>query len=98
MTLSRHVQEAPTEPTWHVEEYEPEEGWAGESRYPYCGMLTLLPPVGPVPQKTELVFLLDRSGSMGGGSMRLLKDAMRILVKSLPRDCHVNIVGFGSSF
>ena len=61
-------------------------------------MLTLLPPASPEPQKTELVFLLDRSGSMRGGSMQLLKDAMRIMVRSLPRDCHVNIVGFGSSF
>lgn len=87
----------PAEPTWHVEEYLAEGQDAGTA-YRYCGMLTMLPPISTVPQKTELIFLLDRSGSMEGGSMRLLIDAMRILLKSLPRDCYINIVGFGSSF
>lgn len=56
----------------------------------------MLPRVESNPLKTELVFLLDRSGSMSGTSIDLLKEAMLTMLKSLPRDCYVNIVGFGS--
>jgi len=46
----------------------------------------------------ELIFVLDRSGSMGGSSISALRDAMKVLLHSLPASCKFNIVGFGSTF
>ncbi|CAL8104173.1 unnamed protein product [Orchesella dallaii] len=48
--------------------------------------------------KTEIIFLLDRSGSMAGTSMGLAKSALSSFLHALPADCYFNIVGFGSSY
>eukprot|EP01102_Stenamoeba_stenopodia_P016365 TRINITY_DN5718_c0_g4_i1.p1 TRINITY_DN5718_c0_g4~~TRINITY_DN5718_c0_g4_i1.p1 ORF type:complete len:736 (+),score=184.91 TRINITY_DN5718_c0_g4_i1:1050-3257(+) len=45
----------------------------------------------------EFIFLVDRSGSMSG-KIQYVQDAMNLFMKSLPAECHFNIVGFGSSF
>jgi len=39
----------------------------------------------------EYVFLLDRSGSMAGTKLEMLKEAMVFLLKSLPTECKFNI-------
>ncbi|XP_028649189.2 von Willebrand factor A domain-containing protein 5B1 isoform X1 [Erpetoichthys calabaricus] len=45
----------------------------------------------------ELLFLIDRSGSMSGAIMEKVKDAMIVAIKSLPPSTMLNIVGFGSA-
>lgn len=46
----------------------------------------------------DVVFLIDCSGSMGGSSIKLARDAINILLHSLPSTVHFNIVRFGSSY
>lgn len=47
--------------------------------------------------KGEYVFLLDRSGSMGGKRIEKAKEALVLFIKSLPKDAFFNVVSFGSS-
>ncbi len=46
----------------------------------------------------DIVFLIDCSGSMMGSSIKLARDAINILLHSLPHTVYFNIVRFGSSF
>lgn len=43
----------------------------------------------------EYIFLLDRSGSMGGTRITKAVEALTIFLKSLPHDCYFNVVSFG---
>ncbi|XP_042353268.1 von Willebrand factor A domain-containing protein 5B1 isoform X2 [Plectropomus leopardus] len=45
----------------------------------------------------ELLFLVDRSGSMSGTNIHRVKDAMVVALKSLPSGTMLNIVGFGTT-
>ncbi|KAF6728487.1 von Willebrand factor A domain-containing protein 5B2 [Oryzias melastigma] len=45
----------------------------------------------------ELLFLVDRSGSMSGTSIQRVKEAMVVALKSLPTGTMLNIVGFGTT-
>ncbi|KAM8850216.1 von Willebrand factor A domain-containing protein 5B1 isoform 2-T2 [Spinachia spinachia] len=45
----------------------------------------------------ELLFLVDRSGSMSGTAIRHVKDAMAVALKSLPPGTMLNVVGFGTT-
>ncbi|XP_037643006.1 von Willebrand factor A domain-containing protein 5B1 isoform X1 [Sebastes umbrosus] len=45
----------------------------------------------------ELLFLVDRSGSMSGTNIHRVKDAMAVALKSLPSGTMLNIVGFGTT-
>ena len=64
--------------------------------------LAFIPPPLPPSQapelQAELVFLLDRSGSMSGASMRAMKEAMQLILRSLPLRCRFQLIGFGSTF
>nr|CDS32001.1 hypothetical transcript [Hymenolepis microstoma] len=48
--------------------------------------------------KCEIIFVLDRSGSMSGSRIRKSKEALLLFLKSLPKKCRFQIVSFGSSF
>jgi hypothetical protein len=62
--------------------------------------LTLVPQFGipPIPEQ-EYIFVIDRSGSMSGSCIQFAKDALTILLKSLPgKGTYVNIASFGSHY
>ncbi|VDN08941.1 unnamed protein product [Dibothriocephalus latus] len=48
--------------------------------------------------RNEVVFLIDRSGSMNGKNILQAKESLLLFLKSLPTDCRFQIVGFGSTF
>ena len=47
---------------------------------------------------SEIVFVVDRSGSMRGTSIAEVPNALQLCLRSLTTECRFNIVGFGSSF
>ena len=46
----------------------------------------------------EFIFIIDRSGSMGGNRISLAKQALMLFIRSLPPDSLFNVVSFGSSY
>jgi Ca-activated chloride channel homolog len=46
----------------------------------------------------DVVFVVDRSGSMQGSSIEQVRNALQICLRSLEAGCHFNLVGFGSTF
>ena len=46
----------------------------------------------------EVVFVVDRSGSMQGASIEEAKNALQLALRSLRPGCYFNIVGFGSKY
>eukprot|EP01083_Nonionella_stella_P094059 263808_1 len=46
----------------------------------------------------ELIFLVDVSGSMGGGAIQNVKKALQIFLRSLPIECRFNMIKFSSSW
>lgn len=62
-------------------------------------MLNFFPNFDRAPTiKGEYVFMIDRSGSMGGTRIRKASETLLLLIKSLPADSRFNIIGFGSTF
>jgi hypothetical protein len=60
-------------------------------------MATLVPKFSLPPSRPEIVFLADRSGSMAGTSITMLKSAMKVFLKSMPTGVKFNIGSFGSN-
>ena len=46
----------------------------------------------------EVLFLVDRSGSMEGSYIQNASETLVLFLKNLPRGCTFNIIGFGSKF
>ena len=61
-------------------------------------LLSLTPRFSYPAQSSELVFLVDCSGSMQGESIRLASEALQLFLHSLPVDSFFNIVCFGTSY
>ena len=59
-------------------------------------MATLVPKFSLPPSRPEIVFVADRSGSMGG-NIEMLVSAMKVFLKSMPVGVKFNICSFGSS-
>src|SRR4029453_17861319 len=45
----------------------------------------------------EVIFVADRSGSMGGASIEEVRNALQLCLRSMVRGCYFNIIGFGST-
>jgi len=63
-----------------------------------AALLSMVPKFELKKQPSEIIFLIDCSGSMGGQSMKLAKQALQLFVHSLPVDSYFNIFCFGSRF
>lgn len=61
-------------------------------------MATLVPKFALPPERPEIVFVCDRSGSMMGENIILVKQALQVFLKSLPVGVMFNICSFGSSY
>lgn len=60
-------------------------------------MATLVPKFSLPAERPEVVFVIDRSGSMAGSRIQLAKEALQVFLKSLPVGVKFNICSFGSS-
>jgi hypothetical protein len=61
-------------------------------------MATLVPKFALPPERPEIVFVCDRSGSMEGSKITALKNALKVFLKSLPVGVKFNICSFGSRY
>ncbi|KAF2795675.1 VIT-domain-containing protein [Melanomma pulvis-pyrius CBS 109.77] len=60
-------------------------------------MTTLVPRFNLESQKPEIIFIADRSGSMGG-QIPTLVSALNVFLKSIPVGCMFNICSFGYNY
>ncbi|ORY08344.1 von Willebrand factor type A domain-domain-containing protein [Clohesyomyces aquaticus] len=61
-------------------------------------MATLVPKFSLPGEKPEVVFVVDRSGSMANTRIKLVIQALQVFLKSLPVGVKFNICSFGSTF
>ncbi|OQV25282.1 von Willebrand factor A domain-containing protein 5A [Hypsibius exemplaris] len=69
------------------------------SRNKYAAMYAYVPKLIPTNKiQSELIFLVDCSGSMQGGRIEKAVQAMQIFLRSIPAGCYFNFFRFGSNF
>ena len=61
-------------------------------------LLSFLPRFETSAQPAEVVFVIDRSGSMQGSSIAEVRNALQLCLRSLSAGSRFNIVSFGSTF
>jgi uncharacterized protein YegL len=61
-------------------------------------LLSFVPRFESGSQPAEVVFVIDRSGSMGGTSIAEVRNALQLCLRSLSPGCRFNIISFGSQF
>ena len=59
-------------------------------------LLSFVPTFETAAQPAEVIFVIDRSGSMGGTSIAEVRNALQLCLRSLSPGCRFNIVSFGS--
>ncbi|HEU4936431.1 MAG TPA: VWA domain-containing protein, partial [Vicinamibacterales bacterium] len=60
--------------------------------------VSLVPAFTEAPSPAEIIFVVDRSGSMDGSSIAEVRNALQLCLRSMIAGCRFNIVGFGSRF
>ena len=60
--------------------------------------VSLVPAFTEAPSPAEIIFVVDRSGSMDGSSIAEVRNALQLCLRSMIAGCRFNIVGFGASF
>ena len=60
--------------------------------------LSFLPRFEPAAQTAEVIFVIDRSGSMSGASIAEVRNALQLCLRSLAPGSRFNIVSFGSTY
>ena len=63
-----------------------------------AALVSFVPRFEATAQPAEVVFLIDRSGSMGGTSIEEVRNALQLCLRSLTAGSRFNIVSFGSTF
>lgn len=61
-------------------------------------LLSFLPRFEPTARAAEVIFVIDRSGSMGGESIAEVRNALQLCLRSLAPGSRFNIVSFGSRY
>lgn len=64
----------------------------------FAAMATLVPTFPAAATPADVVFLVDRSGSMAGTSIAEVRNALHLCLRALSAGCRFDIVGFGSTF
>jgi hypothetical protein len=65
-------------------------------QFTFCPTQVPLGDLTELPQ--EMIFVVDRSGSMTGASIAAVKQAMGLLLRSLSTNARFNVISFGSTF
>ncbi|CDS43780.1 von Willebrand factor A domain containing protein [Echinococcus multilocularis] len=64
-----------------------------------CVLVNFLPHfLTPYQTNVEIIFVIDRSGSMDGDPIQQAAQSLLLFLKSLPVGCRFQIVGFGSTY
>jgi Ca-activated chloride channel family protein len=61
-------------------------------------LLSFVPRFESSTQPADVIFVIDRSGSMGGSSIAEVRNALQLCLRSLTSGSRFNIVSFGNSF
>jgi Ca-activated chloride channel family protein len=59
--------------------------------------VSFVPALKETPSPSEIIFVVDRSGSMEGSSIDEVRNALQLCLRSMISGCRFNIVGFGST-